>query len=344
MWHSVPTCPRDLCHSHLLACTFVDVEDLEGAGGIGKLEEIVEHQCGALLVVITDGYFRSKNCLREMCAALHADKRLILVHEIDPLHGGLSREELLSQCPLDCRPLGQNQTVGILLRERVSQSPTVAWQRIEPFQLVSLRLVSEALLQQPLFIATDLSHQSYTLSSSPYASPHNNGAQELLDELVEEARAPGESDRPASFLLLLNGRVFDDPQLVDEVITAMDTGQPIVMVHDVRVPFADIIARTPQRLAAQPPDGCGLYNAIAVALLEGPHRAVSLRLIALKLDPGAQLRSGPSWTERCCAFSHAAVKRLTTSFKRKWRRRTSDVIAPENVINADPLLAQPPIT
>ena len=46
------------------------------------LEEIVEARCGALLVVVTDGYFRSKNCLRELGAALHAKKPLILVHEV----------------------------------------------------------------------------------------------------------------------------------------------------------------------------------------------------------------------------------------------------------------------
>ena len=38
-----------------------DVDDLDEAGGIGALERIVG-MCNMLLVVMTDGYFHSKNC------------------------------------------------------------------------------------------------------------------------------------------------------------------------------------------------------------------------------------------------------------------------------------------
>ena len=38
-----------------------DVDDLDEAGGIGALEQIVG-TCNMLLVVMTDGYFHSKNC------------------------------------------------------------------------------------------------------------------------------------------------------------------------------------------------------------------------------------------------------------------------------------------
>ena len=319
------------------------------------LEEIVETRCGALLVVVTDGYFRSKNCLRELGAALHAGKPLILVHEVDPAHGGLPLEELRSQCPLNLeyRPTGQDQLVQLAVRERVSSQQVVQWQRIELFQLVSLRLIGEALLESSLYIAGDLSEQPYSLPRTVYVSPHNRGSEALLQELVDEAReAAGRgADRATAdcFLLLLNGSVFEDAQLVQEVEAAMDAGQQIVMVHDASVQFADIMRRTPQQLGARPPDGRGLYNQIAVALLQGPHRPASLRIIASKLNSEAQVprvRVSAALLEggRLAGEFFNRSTRLVARLRTWRRRRIADVIAPEagSSINADPLLARSP--
>jgi hypothetical protein len=186
-----------------------------------------------------------------------------------------------------------------------------------------------------------------------YVSPHNGGSEPLLQELLGKAReaAGREADRATAdcFLLLLNGSVFEDAQLMQEVEEAMDAGQQIVIVHDASVQFADIMRRTPQQLGARPPDGRGLYSQIAVALLQGPHRPASLRIIASKLNSEAQVPrvAVSAAILEGCRLAGERFKRSTrlVARLRTWRRRRiADVVAPEaaNSINADPLLARSP--
>ena len=320
---------------------FLDLDYLDEAGGIGELEAIVA-KCSTLLVVLTDGYFHSKNCLRELKAALDADTPLVLVHEPEPARGGLPLELLRIQCPE-------------ALRERVFAHRVVEWQRIKPFQLVSLRLIGEGLLgEQSLYIANELSEQPFDLPCTLFASPHNAGADALLAELLEGARDPaGRADDRSTagrFLLLLNDRVFERPELVTEVTAALDESQPIVMAHEASVAFADVIARTPPELREHPPVGRSLYNEIAVSLLQGAHRPVSLRLIALKL------RGGVGRKPRCTSSLSAASALFQWARRRVWSRPspmcarihtdTSETATSQildvNSINTQPLLPHQP--
>ena len=79
----------------------------------------------------------------------------------------------------------------------------------------------------------------------------------------------------------------------------------MVLAHDVRVEFSRIISKTPQSLMA-----LGLYNDLAVALLEGEHhRRVSLALLAAKIahtDDEIPIKTGlihrlGTWIERARA-------------------------------------------
>ena len=58
---------------------FLDVEDLTD---IGALEHYIK-QSAVILVLLSKGYFGSRNCLREARAAAASDKPLTLVHEAD---------------------------------------------------------------------------------------------------------------------------------------------------------------------------------------------------------------------------------------------------------------------
>ena len=319
---------------------FLDVDDLDEAGGIGELEAIVT-KCSTLLVILSDGYFQSKNCLRELNAALDTDTPLVLVHERDPARGGLSLERLRLQCPE-------------ALRERVFAYRVVEWQRIKPFQLVSLRLIGQGLLgEQSLYIANELSEQPIDLPCMLYASPYNAGADALVTELLEGARDPaGRADDRSTaggFLLLLNDRVFERPELVTEVTAALDEGQPIVMAHDAGVDFADVIARTPLELREHPPVGRSLYNEIAVHLLQGAHRPVSLRLIALKLRGSPQTRStAASPIVAAARWARHLVRLWSSRYRTRARTTASDATATPALaaasMNAQPLLPRQPMT
>ena len=98
---------------------FLDVDDLEE---IGALEEYIKRS-QAILFFLSKGYFRSKNCLREVRSALQLKKPIILVQEADPGKGGGLLEELRADSPADLQPAIFD--VGW---------PLVVWHRIVEFQ------------------------------------------------------------------------------------------------------------------------------------------------------------------------------------------------------------------
>ena len=108
---------------------FLDVDDLED---IGALESYIGRS-QVILFFLSGGYFRSKNCLREVRAALSQGKPIILVQEADENKGGGTLEELRAECPKD-------------LQAAVFEASwrLAVWHRIEDFQLVSLKIIAEA--------------------------------------------------------------------------------------------------------------------------------------------------------------------------------------------------------
>ena len=132
---------------------FLDVDDLED---IGALESYIGRS-QVILFFLSKGYFRSKNCLREIRSSLEKGKPIILVQEADPAKGGGSIEassyrrgstpappqarssgqprlqELRAECPEELQPAVFDQPF-----------PLVVWMRIEEFQRVSLKMISEA--------------------------------------------------------------------------------------------------------------------------------------------------------------------------------------------------------
>ena len=56
---------------------------MEDLTDIGALEHYIKQSKG-ILILLSQGYFGSRNCLREARAAAALDKPLTLVHEADP--------------------------------------------------------------------------------------------------------------------------------------------------------------------------------------------------------------------------------------------------------------------
>jgi hypothetical protein len=123
------TIKRQLCLLLPGASVFLDVDDLED---IGMLEEYIEAS-GVVMIFVSQGYFKSANCLREVRSALSKDKPLSLVH--DPVRGGASLEAIEAECPAEMRG-------DMFSRHR----PVITFHRIKDFQMVSLRLLAEDLL------------------------------------------------------------------------------------------------------------------------------------------------------------------------------------------------------
>ena len=111
------------------ASVFLDVDDLED---IGLLEEYIEAS-GVVMIFVSQGYFKSPNCLREVRCAVTKGKPLSLVH--DPVRGGASLEGIEAECPIEMR--------GDMFSPH---RPVITFHRIKDFQMVSLRLLAEDLL------------------------------------------------------------------------------------------------------------------------------------------------------------------------------------------------------
>mmetsp|Transcript_28041 Transcript_28041/g.94170 ORF Transcript_28041/g.94170 Transcript_28041/m.94170 type:complete len:1051 (+) Transcript_28041:106-3258(+) len=282
---------------------FLDVDNLDDTA---RLEEHVGNS-EAVIVLLTgstavaDGapasdYMRSRNCLRELRAAVERKRPLILLLETDPSHGGVPLDVHRAECPDE-------------LREHVFAAPLVTWHRLRPFQMCSMRLLIAELLRawkaagadQPIFLPGDL------LRSPPpplatrkefhvYYSASNAGAAEVAESIGEASGGrlrstddPAQARSTCAFLLYLNSSTFAPGAQAEalgcEVREALEGGRPLVLVHERRdgdvgvATFDDIIAATPAALR-----DAGIYRPIATPLHGGPHAEVSLRLVLGQID------------------------------------------------------------
>ena len=141
------------------AKVFLDVDDLVE---IGALEKYVRGTA-CMLLFLSRGYFRSRNCMREVRAAVAENKPWVLVHEADAGKGGLPLEASKAECPDELRQIifthceyfhdrGSFRVKPLDKEARARQ--VVTWMRIKDFQLLSLRLVCKEILRNtPLYLA-----------------------------------------------------------------------------------------------------------------------------------------------------------------------------------------------
>ena len=161
------------------------MDDLED---IGMLEEYIEAS-GVVMIFVSQGYFKSANCLREVRCALSKDKPLSRVH--DPVRGGASLEAIKAECPTEMR--------GSLFSR---DHPVIIFHRIKDYQIVSLRLLAEDMLRGcPNFGAPLSSFHSFSSSKQPRATYTSATC------AVVAAAAKADADERADVQLALPGEV-----------------------------------------------------------------------------------------------------------------------------------------
>ena len=108
-----------------------------GLDDLGKSEDIEEcmGQAGTVLLLLSSSYFVTEIALKEVLAAVAAEKPLILVHESRP--GAPIRDLMDNECPQG-------------LKEQIwpegKESAMIPWHSRMEFQMVSLTLIAESLL------------------------------------------------------------------------------------------------------------------------------------------------------------------------------------------------------
>ena len=117
---------------------FLDVDDLQN---IGDLEAYVD-QSEVVIIFLTDGYFRSRNCQREIRYCIETSCPLVWVWETDRSKGGLSLEELRNQCPDDLLA----QIDALPAKYALTRDNVVPWQRVSFFQLEALKVLTSKVI------------------------------------------------------------------------------------------------------------------------------------------------------------------------------------------------------
>ena len=160
---------------------FLDVDDLVNINALE--EEVAATQ--VVLMILSRGYFWSKNCMREINATVQRGKPVVLVHETDESKGGALLEVLQDECP-------QGRTYEHLFGPADQPRHVVQWQRVTVFQLVSLKLiVREMLVACPeyqtqssapeLYVRNELPRTHFLFESKVllHVSKHNPGAESI---------------------------------------------------------------------------------------------------------------------------------------------------------------------
>ena len=92
-----------------------------------------------VMIFVSQGYFKSTNCLREADYTVAKNKHIALM--FDPVKGGAPLEVIKEdECP--------EHLLGpiFMCPDRVTPRKVITWHRIKDFQLVSLKLLTEQML------------------------------------------------------------------------------------------------------------------------------------------------------------------------------------------------------
>ena len=119
---------------------------------------------GVLLVFLTGSidprtgqqysdYFASTNCKREFKHAVAKSIPIVLVEETDMKHGSVDLSVHREACPAELRPAFDHAC------------PAVPWYRVPDFQVLSLRLILQAVINQGVKQPIDLAAKSDKLDA-----------------------------------------------------------------------------------------------------------------------------------------------------------------------------------
>ena len=245
------------------------------------------------------------------------------------MHGAISQEEMSAALiAADARyaDWGFEEKIelcGSRLASALFSTEPIEWTRLGAYQATTMRLITERLLAcrdgstvgegEITWIISPGGSQrpKATLPPPPppcrwhlYVSAHNEGAEELVAELVQASglgvlctSAPGELEAGvcAHFLVLLDGRTWaarpSAGAFAAELSQAIGRGQPLLLAHEVpgrmqsgrhAVSFDTFFGpdSTPSELIS-----AGIYRQIAVPLRGGALRTTGLALFANAIGP-----------------------------------------------------------
>ena len=235
---------------------------------VADLEVHVERS-QSVLVYATGGYFKSRNCLREMRAATALSKPIIALVDPDATRGGLSQSEILSQlCQGWYDKQGGWQPVEQTyaswgfepmptcaeLAEALFAGEVIEWNRLRAFQDVTVRLISERLLPDSFrgvtYLEGELPHSTCApMLPEPctartgcefhiFVSELNQGAEALVGELNATLRQPAvctaalpQLSKCACCLVYLHDQTWSDPR------TGVGLGEDLLHAIEQRLPL-----------------------------------------------------------------------------------------------------------
>ena len=164
-------------------------------------------------------YFKSMYCRHECIAAVKYKKRIVIVLEIDPSHGGISLRSHMDEAKKHLDQTGMPEVVEMLERH-AKQGWIVPWHRIRPYQDVSLKLLLAPIVckdatevdgqdtrrGQLVYLPSEVTRQPLPLlppGCYVYVSPHNPGAAEVAGQLASklEGMAQEQSSRSSKSLI-----------------------------------------------------------------------------------------------------------------------------------------------
>ena len=109
---------RQLCLLLLGVSVFLDVDDLQD---IGELENYI-HASSVIMIFVSKGFFKSKNCLRETCSTVAKAKPIALMY--DSVRGGATLEAIKQEeCPAEFRSIFDGRRVIEWHRIKVHSLP-----------------------------------------------------------------------------------------------------------------------------------------------------------------------------------------------------------------------------
>ena len=155
---------------------FLDVDDLEE---IGDLEGYIDRTV-TVLVYCSDGYFRSKNCMRELVASTMKAKPIIALIDPDASRGGLSLEQVRERLVSAESRYGAwgfdaaTTPSGSALYDHLFAREPIEWNRLGVFQAVTMRLIAERLL---LPVGHGDENDTQTVLPSPHGQSSSSRAQ-----------------------------------------------------------------------------------------------------------------------------------------------------------------------
>ena len=231
--------------------TFLDVDDLDD---VSRLEDYIG-ATQTVVVFLSGGYVTSKNCLRELRAAVKQKKPLLVVREIEDKKGRITNEAVRES-------LKDEELLNALLG-----APSIDWHRISVYQDLSLLQIIRQLVPEPerkdLYMpggpleqleACALPPTSSAVPAHLYVSPHNQGANTLARELAQTfAAIGGERERGKRATKRLTRATRVPLNLMSDATAFESAGAMLLLLdkHTWNAAADDLSALTSKRSLAQ---------------------------------------------------------------------------------------------